>query len=136
MAMSEWRPHWDDDLVNAVIDLQYHCVDCMEDDYPEIDPINHDAVNAAWAHEIIATVEDWHKAKRDSRDRTHSAECWRWHQECAEHLIERQQAAIQRVRDVCDLWQRRHDSSIRHPADIPAVAIVAVLRALDGDGDA
>ena len=134
--MTERRPHWDDDLVNVVIDLQYHCVDCMEDDYPDIDPRNHDAVNAAWAHEIIATVEDWHKAKRDSRDRTHSAECWRWHQECAEHLIERQQAAIQRVRDVCDLWQRRHDSSIRDPADIPAVAIVAVLRALDGDGDA
>lgn len=50
--------------------------------------------------------------------------------------LEEAQAAIQRVRDVCDLWQRRHDSSIRHPADIPAVAIVAVLRALDGDGDA
>jgi len=95
--MTERRPHWDDDLVNAVIDLQYHCVDCMEDDYPEIDPINHDAVNAAWAHEIIATVEDWHKAKRDSRDRTHSAECWRWHQECAGHLIERQRSTIQRV---------------------------------------
>lgn len=99
--MTERRPHWDDDLVNAVIDLQYHCVDCMEDDYPEIDPINHDAVNAAWAHEIIATVEDWHKAKRDSRDRTHSAECWRWHQECAEHLIERQRSTAQRVREFC-----------------------------------
>lgn len=49
---------------------------------------------------------------------------------------EQAEAAIARVRDVCDLWQRRHDSSIRHPADIPAVAIVAVLRALDGDGDA
>ena len=46
---------------------------------------------------------------------------------------EQAEAAIQRVRDVCDLWQRRHDSSIRHPADIPAVAIVAVLRALEGD---
>ena len=48
---------------------------------------------------------------------------------------ERAEAAIARVRDVCDLWQRRHDSSIRHPADIPAVAIVAVLRALEGDSD-
>ena len=46
---------------------------------------------------------------------------------------EQAEAAIARVRDVCDLWQRRHDSSIRHPADIPAVAIVAVLRALEGD---
>lgn len=48
------------------------------------------------------------------------------------------EAAIQRVRGVVDLWQRHdprrwHDSSIRHPADIPTVAIVAVRRALDGD---
>ena len=57
--MSERRPHWTDDLINAVIDLQYHCVDCMEDDYPDIDPSNHDAVNAAWACEVIAAVEDW-----------------------------------------------------------------------------
>ena len=99
--MTERRPHWDDDLVNAVIDLQYHCVDCMEDDYPEIDPINHDAVNAAWAHEIIATVEDWHKAKRDARVRTHSAECWRWHQECAEYRIEKLSAQVQAVREFC-----------------------------------
>ena len=46
---------------------------------------------------------------------------------------EQAEAAIQRVRDVCDLFQRRYDSSIRHPTDIPAVAIVAVRRALDGD---
>ena len=46
---------------------------------------------------------------------------------------EKAEAAIQRVRDVCDLWQRRYDSSIRHPTDIPAVAIVAVRRALDGE---
>ena len=46
---------------------------------------------------------------------------------------EQAEAAIQRVRDVCDLFQRRYDSSIRHPTDIPAVAIVAVRRALDGE---
>ncbi len=123
--MTERRPHWDDDLVNAVIDLQYHCVDCMEDDYPEIDPINHDAVNAAWAHEIIATVEDWHKAKRDSRDRTHSAECWRWHQECAEHLIERQRSTAQRVRDVC-MSSHVDDKGKR------VVFLDRIQRALDG----
>ena len=127
--MTERRPHWDDDLVNAVIDLQYHCVDCMEDDYPEIDPINHDAVNAAWAHEIIATVEDWHKAKRDSRDRTHSAECWRWHQECAEHLIERQRSTAQRVRDAC-VSSHVDDKGKR------VVFLDRIQRALDGDGDA
>ena len=48
---------------------------------------------------------------------------------------EQAEAAIQRVRDVCDLFQRRYDSSIRHPTDIPAVAIVAVRRALDGESD-
>ncbi len=60
--MSERRPqrraHWTDDLINAVIDLQYHCVNCMEDDYPDIDPRNYDAVNAAWVYDIIAAVED------------------------------------------------------------------------------
>lgn len=40
----------------------------------------------------------WHKAKRDSRVRTHSEGCWRWHNECAEALIEYQQVAIKRVR--------------------------------------
>ena len=113
--MTERRPHWDDDLVNAVIDLQYHCVDCMEDDYPEIDPINHDAVNAAWAHEIIATVEDWHKAKRDSRDRTHGTtsdgepycescgvcdEGWRCRC-CLAAEVEALRAQVQAVREFC-----------------------------------
>ena len=118
--MSERRPHWDDELIFAVMSA------AGDGGHLFIDDI----------HAVIAAVEDWHKAKRDRRDRTHSDECWRWHQECAEHLIERQRSTAQRVRDVCDLWQRRHDSSIRDPADIPAVAIVAVLRALDGDGDA
>ena len=120
--MTERRPHWDQELEQAVSAVLF---DCYEN-----------GISEEQVYQVIAAVEDWHKAKRDSRDRTHSAECWRWHQECAEHLIERQRSTIQRVRDVCDLWQRRHDSSIRHPADIPAVAIVAVLRALDGDGDA
>ena len=35
---------------------------------------------------------------------------------------EQAEPAIQRVRDVCDLFQRRYDSSIRHPTDIPAVS--------------
>ena len=44
--------------------------------------------------QVIAAVEDWHKAKRDSRIRTHSEHCWRWHTECAESLIEAQQKKI------------------------------------------
>ena len=51
--------------------------------------------------DTLAAVEDWHKAKRDSRiRRTHSEGCWRWHNECAEALIVSQQAAIQRVREL------------------------------------
>ena len=45
------------------------------------------------------------------------------------------EAQVRRVREVCDLWQRRHDSAIRHLTDIPAIAIIAVLRALEGDVD-
>ena len=44
--------------------------------------------------QVIAAVEDRHKAKRDSRIRTHSEHCWRWHTECAESLIEAQQKKI------------------------------------------
>lgn len=54
---------------------------------------------------------------------------------CEKARAEKAEAALRRVREVCDLWQRRYDSAIRHPADIPAVAITAVLRALEGDVD-
>ena len=83
--MSERRPHWDDDLIEAVND----CLDTSGD------------VISFDAYGVIAAVEDWHKAKRDSRiRRTHSEDCWRWHNECAEALIVSQQAAIQRVREL------------------------------------
>ena len=82
--MSERRPHWDDDLIEAVND----CLDTSGD------------VISFDAYGVIAAVEDWHKAKRDSRIRTHSEGCWRWHNECAEALIVSQQAAIQRVREL------------------------------------
>ena len=81
------RPHWDDDLVRTVADLIQH------GEQGVMDYVHR-------AHIIIAAVEDWHKAKRDRRDRTHSDECWRWHQECAGHLIERQRSTIQRVREL------------------------------------
>ena len=110
--MSERRPHWDDELIFAVMSA------AGDGGHLFIDDI----------HAVIAAVEDWHKAKRDSRDRTHSAECWRWHQECAEHLIERQRSTIQRVRDVYYGPVGLLDTRIQQIGDI--------LRALDGDGDA
>ena len=87
----ERRAHWSDALIEAVqqadeIDCKVrYCDDCT--------------------YAVIASVEDWHKAKRDSRVRTHSEGCWRWHNECAESLIEWQQAAIQRVRGIVDADQ-------------------------------
>ena len=114
--MTERRPHWDDDLIDAVFRALSHtyraqgwtggiAIDLDESVYP-----------------LIAAVEDWHKAKRDSRDRTHSAECWRWHQECAEHLIERQRSTAQRVREACEPF-----------GPMGSIAVWRVLRALDGD---
>ena len=117
----ERRPHWTDDLIEAVSAQMPSAYD--------ID------VGDLRLYAVIAAVEDWHKAKRDSRDRTHSDECWRWHQECAEQLIEQQQAAIDRVVRLAANWQRRFDSSIRHPADIASIPIEAVFSALDGADD-
>ena len=65
-------------------------------------------IDAAWGAAGALIARDligWYKAKRDSRVRTHSEGCWRWHNECAESLIEWQQAAIQRVRGIVDADQ-------------------------------
>ena len=126
---AERRPHWDDDLVNVVIDLQYHCVDCMEDDYPDIDPRNHDAVNAAWAYEIIAAVEDWQDKQVIG--------C---RYACVGSFKERD-AAIQRVRELHNpipgfngsLWCGAHCEATADgdPTEYPCETI----RALDGTDD-
>ena len=84
----ERRAHWSDDLIDAVRDA-------VDVEFDDIWKLSDDSILA-----VIAAVEDWHKAKRDSRVRTHSEGCWRWHNECAESLIEWQQAAIQRVREI------------------------------------
>ena len=124
--MTERRPHWDDDLVNVVIDLQYHCVDCMEDDYPDIDPRNHDAVNAAWAYEIIAAVEDWQDKQVIG--------C---RYACVGSFKERD-AAIQRVREL----HGRHDPNCPYGEDCAGAGLClacreeypcATIRALDGE---
>jgi len=91
--MTERRPHWSDDLIDAVRDA-------VDVEFDDIWKLSDDSILA-----VIAAVEDWHKAKRDSRVRTHSEGCWRWHNECAESLIEWQQAAIQRVRGIVDADQ-------------------------------
>ena len=75
----------------------------------------------------------WHRAKRASRDRTHSDECWRWHQECAEQLIEYQQVAIKRVREVCRDPSRRMMATSH--MNVEWVDLNAVLNALEGDSE-
>ena len=114
--MSERRPHWDDELIEAVWDVAYATSDGC-------------CLSAEGTHAVIAAVEDWHKAKRDSRIRTHSEGCWRWHNECAEWLIESQMAAMKRVRDVCM-------SSHVDEKGKRVVFLDRIQRALDGDGDA
>ena len=55
------RPHWDDDLIEAVKDaISGWCFDHVEGPLYDED-----------VYPVIAAAEDWHKAKRDSRDRTH-----------------------------------------------------------------
>lgn len=111
------RPHWDDDLVRTVADLIQH------GEQGVMDYVHR-------AHIIIAAVEDWHKAKRDARVRTHSAECWRWHQECAEYRIEKLSAQVQAVRAVADAWEyyASENGNVR-----TAWAASSVREALDGD---
>ena len=105
--MSERRSHCDDDVITTVMSA-------LPEQAKRV-------VGANDVFRIIAAVEDW------VYDNFQGGE----YDDPREFTPE--ERAIQRVRDVCDLFQRRYDSSIRHPTDIPAVAIVAVRRALDGD---
>ena len=117
------RPHWDDDLIDAVFRALSHtyraqgwtggiAIDLDESVYP-----------------LIAAVEDWHKAKRDSRIRTHSEHCWRWHTECAESLIEAQQKKIGELAN--QLLNEVPDSYIQMKARaLTAEAAIARVREL------
>ena len=117
--MSERRSHWTDGLIEAV--------------YAELPAKKYQVEPDSWeVHRIIAAVEDWELGfHAQTEGVTHSAECWRWHQECARTLIEQQQAAIQRVRMVADAWHYyRGDGSV--PTEWAARLI---YNALDGERD-
>jgi len=118
--MSERRPHWDDELIFAVMSA------AGDGGHLFIDDI----------HAVIAAVEDWHKAKRDARVRTHSAECWRWHQECAEYRIEKLSAQVQAVRDAIEAELERHTLTNLGDFMFLDQALGRILNALDGDNDA
>ena len=132
------RPHWDDDLIDAVFRALSHtyraqgwtggiAIDLDESVYP-----------------LIAAVEDWHKAKRDSRIRTHSEGCWRWHNECAEGLIEAQQRKIQQLaNELLTVIQRvrelHYNTATHHPSgccsECGGTYPCPTVRALDGGAE-
>lgn len=129
------RPHWTDDLIEAVKDaISGWCFDHVEGPLYDED-----------VYPVIAAVEDWHKAKRDSRIRTHSEGCWRWHNECAEGLIEAQQRKIQQLaNELLTVIQRvrelHYNTATHHPSgccsECGGTYPCPTVRALDGGGDA
>ena len=110
--MSERRPHWDDDLLQAVYDAVFQCVDrdsggVHEDVLPD----------------VIAVIEDWQRQKLRS-DGTQCAIRQEPQCECC-YDVRELDAAIKRVRELwatcsCDRCTTNH---------------LAILRALAVDGD-
>ena len=135
--MTERRPHWDDDLIEAV-----SCLVSVD--------IGDDCLVVADVYAIIAAVEDWHEkfvmhgAFRVLAERAASAEADR--DRLANQLLNEvpdsyiqikaraltAEAAIARVREVCE-----QDSGV---ADVDGqeftmVEVDDILRALDGERD-
>ena len=76
--MSERRPHWTDDLIEAV--------------YAELPAKKYQVEPDSWeVHRIIAAVEDWAR--------------WEHVPKGTLARLEQAEAAIERVRDVCEQWQ-------------------------------
>lgn len=127
--MSERRPHWDDELIEAVrynYNLQMSYADKEEE--------------LASIYDVIAAVEDWHEkfvmhgAFRVLAERAANAD----------RLALDAEAAIARVRDMCDTIvknsHRFQDAWDEDPtaAQVPyGQAMVArhILQALDGERD-
>ena len=106
--MTERRPHWDQELEQAVSAVLF---DCYEN-----------GISEEQVYQVIAAVEDWHEkfvmhgAFRVLAERAASAE-----------------AQVQRVRKV----KRRTKNIYKDGFDVGWNAcLAAVLRALDGDNDA
>ena len=135
--MTERRPHWDDDLIEAV-----SCLVSVD--------IGDDCLVVADVYAIIAAVEDWHEkfvmhgAFRVLAERAASAEADRDRlanqllNEVPDSYIQMKaraltaEAVIARVREVCE-----QDSGV---ADVDGqeftmVEVDDILRALDGERD-
>ena len=123
--MSERRPHWDDDLVYAVI----HEIGVLR-------PSPHSLRDTAYA--VIAAVEDWHERKGEENlpllMAMMNAESTKFRRRA-----EQAEAAIQRVRELHhpipgfndSLWCGAHCESTADgdPTHYPC----ATIRALDGE---
>ncbi len=101
MTTKQPRPHWDAELIAATVDA------VMKDLPLNGIVLDHDV------YRVIGAVEDWHYGKRSQRVRTHSAECWRWHQECAEHLIEHLQERLTQVQNQKDALREDNSRLLR-----------------------
>lgn len=99
------RPHWDDDLVYAVI----HEIGVLRPSPPPL-------ANTAYA--VIAAVEDWMDANDNPLPHVLN-ECLQW--------LDAERAAIARVRQVLDEEQRGYNP--------PLGLISRIRNALEGDND-
>jgi len=100
MNTTQPRPHWDSTLYDATSAAIQRFVTL-------------EAPNPQFVYEVIAAVEDWHYRKRSQRVRTHSAECWRWHTECAEHLIKHLQQRFAQVQNQKDTLREDNSRLLR-----------------------
>lgn len=103
--MSERRPHWDDDLIDAVRDA-------VDVEFDGIWKLSEDSIRA-----VIAAVEDWAR--------------WEHVPKGTLARLEQAEAAIERVRKLCDDFE--HEENLN--GGIGRYAVVRVDRvrsALDG----
>ena len=115
--MSERRPHWDDELIEAVWDVAYATSDGC-------------CLSAEGTHAVIAAVEDWHERKGEENLLLLMAEITKFL-----HRAEKAEAAIQRVRDLCAEFIRQDAEDLTYGSDTYTRAWVAhdILQALDGE---
>lgn len=107
--MTERRPHWSDDLIDAVIDaipLEYI--------------VRWGKITGPGTYPVIAAVEDWQKKRWASITQSPMEVAVQF------NALE---AAIARVREVCD----RADNNGEWPGML--VRVSAVRKALEGDSD-
>lgn len=124
--MSERRPHWDDDLIEAVREAVFQCVDrdsggVFDDALPD----------------VIAAVEDWQNKFTTGRyaitlGRIGGRYLPEWIAQSAIHRAEQAEAQVQRVRELPILGKApQGNTALRGYNDGWNSCRMATLRALD-----